>query len=193
MLSDYFDTLVICTTRNSIFTSSVSAAQACPVIAEVLLNLGFKVSGSDLYLSETCRYLSKKGAQIQEGHSERNLPASASLVVYSSAVNEKNPEVMEARRRGIPVIPRAEVLAELMRLKYGVAVAGSHGKTTTTSMVATILETAKLDPTVIIGGRVKSMGSGGKLGQGEFLVAESDESDRSFLLLEAHHCNHYEY
>ena len=105
------------------------------------------------------------------------------MVVYSSAVPEDNPEIIEAHNRGLPVVPRAEVLSELMRLKFGIAVAGSHGKTSTTTMIAQILEYANLDPTVIIGGIVKSIGSGGKLGQGDYLVAESDESDRSFLLL----------
>lgn len=152
-------------------------------IAEILLTLGFKVSGSDLNLSQVTHRLSAIGATIFEGHHEENVPATASLVVYSSAVTHDNPEMKEAERRHLPVVRRAEVLAELMRLKFGVAVAGSHGKTTTTSMTASILEGAGLDPTVIIGGKVKSMASGGKLGKGEFLVAESDESDRSFLLL----------
>ena len=152
-------------------------------LAEILLHDGFKVSGSDIKLNATCQRLQKLGVEVFEGHRKENLPQGASLLVYSSAVRADNPELLEAESRGIPVIRRAEVLAELMRLKYGVAVAGSHGKTTTTSMTAAILEKANLDPTVIIGGQVKSMGSGGKLGKGEFLVAESDESDRSFLLL----------
>lgn len=152
-------------------------------IAEILLRLGFKVSGTDLKLNASCTRLQKLGAIIQQGHAAEHLPPGASLLVYSSAVNAENPEVQEARRRGLPVIPRAEVLAELMRLKFGVAVAGSHGKTTTTSMTASVMEHGGLDPTVIIGGQVKSIGSGGKLGRGEYLVAESDESDRSFLLL----------
>jgi len=152
-------------------------------IAEILLTLGFKVSGSDLHLSQVTERLASIGATIFEGHREENVPPSASLVVYSSAVTRENPEMKEAERRHLPIVRRAEVLAELMRLKFGVAVAGSHGKTTTTSMTASILEAGALDPTVIIGGKVKSMASGGKLGRGEFLVAESDESDRSFLLL----------
>lgn len=152
-------------------------------LAEILLNLGFKVSGSDLKTSATTERLERLGAQICQGHAASNLSDSASLVVYSSAVSANNPELVEARRRGLPVIRRAEVLAELMRLKYGVAVAGSHGKTTTTSLIAAVLEAGKIDPTVVIGGQVKAIGSGGKLGRGEFLVAETDESDRSFLLL----------
>jgi len=152
-------------------------------IAEVLINLGFAVSGSDLKWSETCERLKSLGADVKQGHGGKNVPVSASLLVHSSAVDQENPELVEARRRGIPVISRAEVLAELMRLKYGVAVAGSHGKTTTTSMIATVMEAGGLDPTVIIGGIVKALGSGSKLGKSDFLVAESDESDRSFLLL----------
>jgi UDP-N-acetylmuramate--alanine ligase len=152
-------------------------------IAEILLNLGFRVSGSDLKSSSVCERLQKLGATVAVGHRAENVPDTTSLLVYSSAVTAANPELAEARRRGLPVIPRAAVLAELMRLKYGVAVAGSHGKTTTTSMTAAVLERGGLDPTVIIGGQVKSTGSGGKLGRGDFLVAESDESDRSFLLL----------
>jgi UDP-N-acetylmuramate--alanine ligase len=152
-------------------------------IAEILLGLGFAVSGSDIKEGEMTTRLRERGATISLGHAPENLPLGASLVVYSSAVSLDNPELVEARRRELPVIRRAEVLAELMRLKYGVAVAGSHGKTTTTSMTATILEVGGLDPTVIIGGQVKSIGTGGKLGKGSVLVAESDESDRSFLLL----------
>jgi len=153
-------------------------------LAEVLLHQGFKVSGSDLNFNESCRRLEKLGAVIKTGHSAENLPPGASLLVYSSAVRPTNPELVTAHERHIPVIPRAEVLAELMRLKFGIAVAGSHGKTTTTSFIAHVLETGNLDPTVVLGGQVKSMGgSGAKLGQGSFLVAESDESDRSFLLL----------
>lgn len=152
-------------------------------LAEILLNLGFKVSGSDVKITSTCERLQKLGAQICVGHRSENVPETISLLVYSSAVARDNPELLEARRRGLPVIPRAEVLAELMRLKYGVAVAGSHGKTTTTSMTAAVMEHGGLDPTIIIGGQVKATGSGGKLGNGDFLVAETDESDRSFLLL----------
>src|SRR5271163_1761315 len=152
-------------------------------IAEVLLNLGFTITGSDLKLSPITEHLSALGATIFEGHSESNLGGAKALVV-SSAVNTANPEVVEARRLGIPVIPRGELLAELMRLKYGIAIAGSHGKTTTTSMAATVLSVAKLDPTVVVGGKAASMGgSNARVGQSEFLVVESDESDGSFLKL----------
>jgi UDP-N-acetylmuramate--alanine ligase len=152
-------------------------------IAEVLLNSGYVVSGSDLHDSEATQRLRKLGAQIFVGHQEENLTANPSVVVISTAVKYSNPEVLEARRRQIPVIPRAEMLAELMRMKYGVAVAGSHGKTTTTSMTAAVLSAAGLDPTIVIGGRVHMLGTNAKMGQGEFLVAEADESDGSFLLL----------
>ncbi len=152
-------------------------------IAEVLLNLGYEVSGSDLYESQTTQRLRSMGAQIVIGHREANLESNPSVVVISSAVKFSNPEVLEARKRTIPVIPRAEMLAELMRMKYGVAVAGSHGKTTTTSMIATVLSAAGLDPTIVIGGRVKSLGSNARLGKGDYLVAEADESDGTFLLL----------
>jgi len=152
-------------------------------LAEILLNLGFKVSGTDLKESPVTERLRKLGAVVAYGHAAEHLPEGASLLVYSSAVLPENPEISEAMRRGLPVIRRAEVLAELMRLKFGVGVAGSHGKTTTTSMTAAILERAGLDPTVIIGGQVKTMASGGKLGRSSYLVAETDESDRSFLLL----------
>ncbi|MBI3062396.1 MAG: UDP-N-acetylmuramate--L-alanine ligase, partial [Deltaproteobacteria bacterium] len=152
-------------------------------IAEVLLNLGYSVSGSDLRESESTRRLESLGAKIFAGHGEANLAGDPSVVVISTAVRFSNPEVLEARRRNIPVIPRAEMLAELMRMKYGVAVAGSHGKTTTTSMIAAVLSAAGLDPTMVIGGRVRSLGSNAKLGQGEMLVAEADESDGTFLLL----------
>src|SRR5574341_975175 len=152
-------------------------------IAEVLLNLGYSVSGSDLRESEATRRLESLGAKIFAGHGEANLAGDPSVVVISTAVKFSNPEVLEARRRNIPVVPRAERLAELMRMKYGVAVAGSHGKTTTTSMIAAVLSAAGLDPTMVIGGRVRSLGSNAKLGQGEMLVAEADESDGTFLLL----------
>jgi UDP-N-acetylmuramate--alanine ligase len=151
-------------------------------IAEVLINLGYSVSGSDLKRSATTDRLAALGARIFEGHRAENV-AEVNVVVTSTAVRADNPEVSEARRRGIPVIPRAEMLAELMRLKYGVAVAGSHGKTTTTSMVAMILGKGGLDPTVVVGGRLGVLGSGARLGKGEFMVAEADESDRSFLKL----------
>jgi len=151
-------------------------------IAEVLLNLGFEVSGSDLQESETTQRLASLGGRICKGHQRENL-GEADVVVISSAVPPDNPEVVEARLRAIPVIPRAEMLAELMRMKYGVAVAGSHGKTTTTSLLAAILDRAGIDPTVVIGGKVNSMGIGARLGQGDYLVAEADESDGSFLKL----------
>ena len=152
-------------------------------IAEVLLNLGYVVSGSDLHETEATRRLRSLGAQVFVGHQEENLSAHPSVIVISTAVKYSNPEVLEARRRQIPVIPRAEMLAELMRMKYGVAVAGSHGKTTTTSMIAAVLSASGLDPTMVIGGRVRMLGTNAKMGQGEILVAEADESDGSFLLL----------
>jgi UDP-N-acetylmuramate--alanine ligase len=152
-------------------------------IAEVLLNLGYEISGSDLKLSPTTNRLQAMGARVFEGHAAGNVAGARALVV-SSAVDEQNPEVLEARRLQIPVIPRGELLAELMRLKYGVAVAGSHGKTTTTSMTATILNYAGLDPTVVVGGRVGTMGgSNARVGRSDFLVVEADESDGSFLKL----------
>ena len=152
-------------------------------IAEVLLNLGYDISGSDLRLSPITERLAALGARIHEGRAAENVAGARALVV-SSAVDEQNPEVQEARRLQIPVIPRGELLAELMRLKYGIAVAGSHGKTTTTSMAATILNFAGLDPTVVVGGRVGTMGgSNARVGRSDFLVVESDESDGSFLKL----------
>ncbi len=152
-------------------------------IAEVLLNLGYEISGSDLKLSPITERLASMGAQVYEGHAASNVTGARALVV-SSAVDEANPEVVEARRLQIPVIPRGELLAELMRLKYGIAVAGSHGKTTTTSITATILSHAGLDPTVVVGGRVSTMGgSNARVGHGEILLVESDESDGSFLKL----------
>ncbi len=152
-------------------------------IAEVLVNLGYEISGSDVKLSPTTDRLARLGVRVFEGHDAANVGAAKALVV-SSAVDESNPEVKEARRRQIPVIPRGELLAELMRLKFGVAVAGSHGKTTTTSMVATILNECGLDPTVVVGGKVGTMGgSNARVGKSDFLVVESDESDRSFLKL----------
>ena len=152
-------------------------------IAEILLNSGYVVTGSDLQESDATRRLRSLGARVFVGHEEENLTGNPSVVVISTAVKYSNPEVLEARRRHIPVIPRAEMLAELMRMKYGVAVAGSHGKTTTTSMIAAVLSTAGLDPTMVIGGRVHMLGTNARRGQGEFLVAEADESDGSFLLL----------
>ncbi len=151
-------------------------------IAEVLLNLGYKVSGSDLRKSETTDRLEQLGGEIHIGHASSNVDQ-ADVVVISSAVHDDNPEVIEAVERLIPVIPRAEMLAELMRLKYGIAIAGTHGKTTTTSMVATILAKGGIDPTIVIGGKLNSIGTNARLGQGEYLVAEADESDGSFLKL----------
>jgi len=151
-------------------------------IAEVLLNLGYKISGSDLKPSLVTDRLATLGATICEGHRAENV-AGAEVVVTSSAVTRDNPEVAEARRLHIPVIQRAEMLAELMRLKYGIAVAGMHGKTTTTSMIAAVLAAGGLDPTVVVGGRVDAMGSNARLGKSHYLVAEADESDRSFLKL----------
>jgi UDP-N-acetylmuramate--alanine ligase len=149
-------------------------------IAEVLVNLGYSVSGSDLQASDATRRLKRLGAKVFRGHKADHVSA-ADVVVASSAVKSENPELVEARRRKIPVIPRAEMLAELMRMKYGVAVAGAHGKTSTTAMIAVVLTAGGLDPTVVIGGRVKALRSGAKLGKGEFMVAEADESDGSFL------------
>jgi len=151
-------------------------------IAEILLTLGYSVSGSDLRRSSVTDRLVSLGATVFEGHAAANAVGSG-VVVTSSAVNEKNPEVVEARERKIPVIQRAEMLAELMRLKYGIAVAGMHGKTTTTSMIATVLAAGNLDPTVVVGGRVDALGSNARLGKSQYLVAEADESDRSFLKL----------
>jgi len=152
-------------------------------IAEVLLNLGYTISGSDAKLGPITARLASLGAHVQEGHAAANIAGATALVV-TSAVGEDNPEVAEARRLQIPVIPRGELLAELMRLKFGVAIGGSHGKTTTTSMVASILSSAGLDPTVVVGGRLKAMGgSNARIGKSDFLVVESDESDGSFLKL----------
>lgn len=152
-------------------------------LAEVLLELGYTVSGSDLKGSPITRRLADKGARVEEGHRAENLQTARAIVV-SSAVPSDNPEVAEAHRLGLPVIPRGELLAELMRLKYGIAIAGSHGKTTTTSMTAAVLSHAGLDPTVVVGGRVGMMGgSNARLGKSDYLVVESDESDGSFLKL----------
>jgi UDP-N-acetylmuramate--alanine ligase len=151
-------------------------------IAEILLNLGMKVSGSDLRRGAVTDRLAQMGATIYEGHDAAHV-AGATVVVTSSAVSAVNPEVVEARERKIPVIQRAEMLAELMRLKYGIAIAGMHGKTTTTSMVASVLAAGGLDPTVVVGGRVGALGSNARLGTSQYLVAEADESDRSFLKL----------
>ncbi|MHB8389865.1 MAG: UDP-N-acetylmuramate--L-alanine ligase [Acidobacteriaceae bacterium] len=151
-------------------------------IAEILLNLGHRVSGSDLKRSPVTDRLLSLGAAIFEGHAAANI-AGADVVVTTSALSPLNPEVLAAHEQSIPVIQRAEMLAELMRLKYGVAVAGMHGKTTTTSMIAAVLAAGGLDPTVVVGGRVETMGSGARLGRSQYLVAEADESDRSFLKL----------
>ncbi|HEX7786632.1 MAG TPA: UDP-N-acetylmuramate--L-alanine ligase [Methylomirabilota bacterium] len=169
-------------------------------IAEVLLTLGYRVTGSDARRSETVERLERLGAKVFTGHGAAHVEG-AHVVVYSSAVARDNVEVAAARQRGIPVIPRAEMLAELMRLKYGIAIAGTHGKTTTTSMVAAVLGAGGFDPTVVVGGRVHGLGTNARLGQGEFLVAEADESDGSFLTLtptiavvttvDAEHLDHY--
>src|SRR5881397_1629472 len=169
-------------------------------IAEILLNLGYRVTGSDQKRSDAVERLAELGAKIFIGHQAANVEG-AHVVVYSSAVSRDNVEVQLARQRQIPTIPRAEMLAELMRLKYGIAVAGTHGKTTTTSMVGAVLAEGRYDPTIVVGGRVTSLGSNARLGQGEYLVAEADESDGSFLKLaptiavvttvDAEHLDHY--
>jgi UDP-N-acetylmuramate--alanine ligase len=151
-------------------------------IAELLANLGYEVTGSDQRRSPVTDRLTTLGVRVHEGHAAANVEG-ADVVVISSAVKPSNPEVVEAERRGIPVIPRAEMLAELMRLRFAIAVAGAHGKTTTTSMIALMLERAGLDPTAVIGGRLSAFGSNARLGRGELMVAEADESDRSFLKL----------
>jgi UDP-N-acetylmuramate--alanine ligase len=151
-------------------------------IAELLANLGYEVSGSDAKRSDVTARLETLGVRVFSGH-EAGHVGGADVVVTSSAIAAGNPEVTEARRRGIPVIPRAEMLAELMRLRYGIAIAGAHGKTTTTSMVAVVLERAGLDPTAVIGGRLSAFGSNARLGRGDYMVVEADESDRSFLKL----------
>jgi UDP-N-acetylmuramate--alanine ligase len=169
-------------------------------IAEVLINLGYKVTGSDIAANEATRRLTKLKAGISIGHKGENVRG-ADVVVVSTAVRNDNVEVTEARRLQIPVIPRAEMLAELMRMKMGIAVAGSHGKTTTTSMIAVLLDKAGFDPTIVVGGRLNTLGANARLGAGEFFVAEADESDRSFLYLspfiavltniDAEHLDHY--
>ncbi len=170
-------------------------------IAELLLNLGYRVSGSDLKESEITRRLASLGGSVVIGHRAENVSPDVDVVVISSAVKRGNPEVVAARDRGIPVVPRAEMLAELMRLKDGVAIAGSHGKTTTTSMIATVLAHAGLDPTAVVGGKLNALGSNAKLGKGRLIVVEADESDGSFLRLsptiavitnvDAEHLDHY--
>ncbi len=151
-------------------------------IAEVLLKLGYRVTGSDASRNAVTLRLQSLGATIYEGHAASHING-ADVIVASTAISKSNPEVKEAHRRGTPVIPRIEMLAELARLKYTIAVAGTHGKTTTTSLVAQILKHAKLDPTVVVGGRLKAVGTGGVLGMGDYLVTEADESDGSFLKL----------
>ncbi|MGH7393239.1 MAG: UDP-N-acetylmuramate--L-alanine ligase [Candidatus Rokuibacteriota bacterium] len=169
-------------------------------IAEILITLGYRVTGSDQRRSDAVERLEQLGAKVHVGHAAEHVEG-AHVVVYSSAVSPDNVEVQAARQRGVPVIPRAEMLAELMRLKYGIAVAGTHGKTTTTSMVGAVLAEGRLDPTIVVGGRVTGLGANARLGQGEFLVAEADESDGSFLKLaptiavvttiDAEHLDHY--
>jgi len=169
-------------------------------IAEVLINLGYKVTGSDLAPNEATQRLAKLKAGISIGHRTENVRG-ADVVVVSTAVRDENVEVVEARRLQIPLIPRAEMLAELMRMKMGIAIAGSHGKTTTTSMIAVLLSKAGLDPTIVVGGRLNTLGANARLGAGDFFVAEADESDRSFLYLspfiavltniDAEHLDHY--
>jgi len=169
-------------------------------IAEILLNLGYKVSGSDQKRNETIERLERLGAKIFIGHRAENVEG-VHVLVYSSAVARDNIEVQTAHQRQVPTIPRAEMLAELMRLKYGIAVAGTHGKTTTTSLVGAVLAEGRFDPTIVVGGRVTNLGSNARLGQGEYLVAEADESDGSFLKLaptiavvttiDAEHLDHY--
>ena len=149
---------------------------------EILRTLRFDISGSDLKEGDTTRRLARFGVRIDIGHAAQNVSGS-DVVVYSSAIDSTNPELVQARLLGIPVVSRAEMLAELMRVKYGVAIAGSHGKTTTTSLVATVLSAAGFDPTVIVGGRMAALGTNARLGEGDLLVAEADESDGSFLRL----------
>src|SRR5256886_17390824 len=169
-------------------------------IAEILLNLGYRVTGSDLRRNDAVERLEQLGAKVSVGHEASHVEG-AHVVVYSSAVSRDNIEVQVARQRQVPTIPRAEMLAELMRLKYGIAVAGTHGKTTTTSMIGAVLAEGRYDPTIVVGGRVTNLGSNARLGQGEYLVAEADESDGSFLKLaptiavvttvDAEHLDHY--
>ena len=151
-------------------------------IAEVLLNQGYEVSGSDMSDSAVVRHLRDLGAHVAVGHAAENV-GDVQVLVKSTAISDENPELVEARRRNIAIIPRAEMLAELMRLRQGIAIAGTHGKTTTTSLTASIFDTAELDPTVIIGGRLNAYGTNAHLGHGEYLIAEADESDGSFLCL----------
>ena len=169
-------------------------------IAEILLTLGYRVTGSDRRRNETVERLEQMGAKVFIGHAAGNVEG-AHVVVYSSAISRDNVELVTAHNRQIPIIPRAEMLAELMRLKYGIAVAGTHGKTTTTSLVGAVLAEGRYDPTIVVGGRVTNLGSNARLGQGDYLVAEADESDGSFLKLaptiavvttiDAEHLDHY--
>jgi UDP-N-acetylmuramate--alanine ligase len=151
-------------------------------LAEIVVSLGFKVTGSDRRRSSVTDRLSGLGITVTIGHAVENI-GSADTVVFTSAARPDNVELVEARARRIPVIARAELLAELMRLRFGIAIAGAHGKTTTTSMIALVLERAGLDPTAVIGGRLSAFGSNSRLGRGDYMVAEADESDRSFLML----------
>src|SRR5437870_4371082 len=169
-------------------------------IAEILVNLGYRVTGSDQRRNDAVERLATLGAKVFIGHRAEHVEG-AHVVVYSSAVSRDNVEVQAARQHQIPTIPRAEMLAELMRLKYGIAVAGTHGKTTTTSMIGAVLAEGRFDPTIVVGGRVSSLGSNARLGQGDYLVAEADKSDGSFLKLaptlavvttvDAEHLDHY--
>jgi UDP-N-acetylmuramate--alanine ligase len=152
-------------------------------IAEVLYNLGYQISGSDLNQSPVTKRLQKLGCEIFDTHHQNNIK-DADAVVVSSAISQKNPELIKAQKNNTPIVPRAEMLAEIMRFRFGIAVAGTHGKTTTTSLITHILNTAKLDPTYIIGGILNSSGINAKLGESDYLVAEADESDASFLLLQ---------
>nr|NIS08388.1 UDP-N-acetylmuramate--L-alanine ligase [Candidatus Dadabacteria bacterium]NIV42047.1 UDP-N-acetylmuramate--L-alanine ligase [Candidatus Dadabacteria bacterium]NIX16414.1 UDP-N-acetylmuramate--L-alanine ligase [Candidatus Dadabacteria bacterium] len=151
-------------------------------IAEVMLNMGYTVTGSDIRTSKVIERLQDLGAQISIGHKAKNVRG-RDVVVYSSIITDKNPEIIEANKLGTPVIPRAEMLSELMRLKHGIAVAGSHGKTTTTSLISSVLDFGGFDPTVVVGGRIQSLGTNAYLGKGSFMVVEADESDGSFLKL----------
>jgi len=153
-------------------------------IAHILLDMGYKVSGSDIVENTNIKQLIRRGAKIYIGHKKENLPPETQVVVYSSAIPSNNPEILEAKKRGVPIIPRGEMLAEFMRVKEGIAVSGSHGKTTTTSMLAHIFYKANTDPTVIIGGKLHIFeGKNARLGKGDILIAEADESDGSFLKL----------
>ena len=151
-------------------------------IAEVLLNLGYEITGSDLTSNSSTRHLAALGARVMLGHAAENIEK-ADAIVVSSAIKDDNPEVLAARKKNVPIVPRAVMLAELMRLKRGIAIAGTHGKTTTTSLVASVLAEGGFDPTFVIGGRLNSAGANAGLGAGDFIVAEADESDASFLNL----------